>query len=57
MFCDEIRTPAQTRRKTAMAARAALSKLGGAVLILPVDVSKAEAPDEPPFAVHVAHTH
>jgi pyruvate dehydrogenase (quinone) len=54
VFCEEIRTPAQARRKTAMAAQAALSKRGVAVLILPVDVSKAEAPDEPAFAVHVS---
>src|ERR1700722_9208591 len=44
VFCDEIRTPAQ----------AALSKRGIAVLILPIDVSKADAPDEPAFAVHVS---
>jgi thiamine pyrophosphate-dependent acetolactate synthase large subunit-like protein len=37
-----------------MAAQAALTKRGVAVLILPVDVSKADAPDEPPFAVHVS---
>src|SRR5271156_6527790 len=54
VFCDEIRTPAQARRKTAMAAQAALSKRGVAVLILPIDVSKADAPDEAAFAVHVA---
>jgi pyruvate dehydrogenase (quinone) len=54
VFCDEIRTPAQARRKTAMAAQAALSKRGVAVIILPVDISKADAPDEPAFAVHVS---
>jgi pyruvate dehydrogenase (quinone) len=54
VFCDEIRTPAQARRKTAMAAQAALSKRGVAVLILLIDVSKADAPDEPAFAVHVS---
>jgi pyruvate dehydrogenase (quinone) len=54
VFCDEIRTPAQARRKTAMAAQSALSKRGVAVLILPIDVSKADAPDEPAFAVHVS---
>jgi pyruvate dehydrogenase (quinone) len=54
VFCEEIRTPAQARRKTAMAAQAALSKRGVAVLILPVDVSKSEAPDEPAFGVHVS---
>jgi pyruvate dehydrogenase (quinone) len=54
VFCDEIRTPAQARRKTAMAAQSALSKRGVAVLIVPIDVSKADAPDEPAFAVHVS---
>jgi pyruvate dehydrogenase (quinone) len=54
VFCDEVRTPAQARRKTAMAAQAALSKRGVAVLIVPVDVSKAPAPEEPAFAVHVS---
>lgn len=52
IFCEEIRTPAQARRMTAMAAQAALAKRGVAVLIVPVDVSKATAPDEPDFAVH-----
>jgi pyruvate dehydrogenase (quinone) len=54
VFCEEIRTPAQARRMTAMAAQAALSKRGAAVLIVPVDVSQAKAPDEPAFAVHRA---
>jgi pyruvate dehydrogenase (quinone) len=54
VFCDEIRSPAQARRKTAMAAQAALTKRGVAVLIVPIDISKATAPDEPPFAVHIA---
>ncbi len=54
VFCSEIRSPAQARRKTAMAAQAALAKRGVAVLILPVDISKAAAPDEPAFAVHRA---
>src|SRR5580693_5064149 len=52
VFCDEIRTPAQARRKTAMAAQSALSKRGVAVLIVPIDVSKADAPKEPHFAAH-----
>ncbi|MFZ2997152.1 thiamine pyrophosphate-dependent enzyme [Sphingobium sp.] len=54
VFCEEIRTPAQARRMTAMAAQAALSKRGVAVLIVPADVSSAKAPDEPDFAVHRA---
>ena len=54
VFCEEVRTPAQARRMTAMAAQAALAKKGVAVLIVPVDVSSAAAPDEPDFAVHRA---
>lgn len=54
VFCEEIRTPAQAKRMTAMAAQAALARRGVAVLIVPVDVSKADAPDEPDFAVHHA---
>jgi pyruvate dehydrogenase (quinone) len=54
VYCDEIRTGAQARRKTAQACQAALSKHGVAVLILPVDVSKEEVEDDG-FAVHVAH--
>ncbi|KMS56095.1 pyruvate dehydrogenase [Novosphingobium barchaimii LL02] len=54
VFCEEIRTPAQARRMTAMAAQAALAKRGVAVLIVPADVSSADAPSEPDFAVHRA---
>ncbi|TPG43569.1 ubiquinone-dependent pyruvate dehydrogenase [Sphingomonas koreensis] len=54
VFCEEIRTPTQARRKTAMAAQAALAKRGVAVLIVPADVSSAKAPEEPDFAVHRA---
>src|SRR5262245_25295057 len=54
VFCSEIRSPAQARRKTAMAAQAALAKRGVAVLILPVDLSMAPAPEQPNFAVHRA---
>jgi len=54
VFCDEIRTGAQAKRKTAMACQAALSKRGVAVLILPVDVSKEEVEDDG-FAVHISH--
>jgi pyruvate dehydrogenase (quinone) len=54
VFCDEIRTPEQARRKTAMAAQAALAKKGVAVLIVPADISASDAPDEPAFAVHRA---
>ncbi|ATI79979.1 thiamine pyrophosphate-dependent enzyme [Sphingobium yanoikuyae] len=52
VFCEEIRTPEQARRMTAIAAQSALAKRGVAVLIVPADVSSAKAPDEPAFAVH-----
>ncbi|MEN3746752.1 thiamine pyrophosphate-dependent enzyme [Sphingomonas sp. HF-S3] len=52
VFCEEIRTPEQARRMTAMAAQAALTKQGVAVLIVPVDVSQAKVTDTPAFAVH-----
>lgn len=54
VYCDEIRTPEQARRKTVIAAQAALAKKGVAVLIVPADVSSAAAPDVPAFAVHRA---
>jgi pyruvate dehydrogenase (quinone) len=54
VYCDEIRTGAQARRKTALACQAALAKRGVAVLILPVDVSK-EVVEDNGFTVHVAH--
>ncbi len=54
VFCEEVRTPEQARRLTAMAAQAALTRRGVAVLIVPADVSSAKAPEEPAFAVHRA---
>jgi pyruvate dehydrogenase (quinone) len=54
VFCEEIATPAQARRRTAAAAQAALARKGVAVLIVPADVAQAKAPDQPPFAVHRA---
>lgn len=54
VYCAEIRSPAQARRKTAAAAQAALARRGVAVLILPVDISSKTAADEPAFAVHRA---
>jgi pyruvate dehydrogenase (quinone) len=52
VFCEEIRSPAQARRKTAMAALAALAHRGIAVLIVPADLACASAPKEPDFAMH-----
>jgi len=57
VYCDEIRTPEQAARKTAIAAQAALAKKGVAVLIVPADVSAALAPEGPRFAAHRAKSH
>lgn len=54
VFCEEVRTPAGARRAATAAAQAALARRGVAVLIVPADVSRAPAPDQPPFAVHRA---
>src|ERR1700727_779587 len=53
VFCEMILTPEQALRKTVMACQAAISKQGGAVLLLPVEVADADAVSEPPFRVHV----
>lgn len=55
VYCDQIYTPAQARRKTVYAAQAALSQGGVAVLIVPADISQATMPDDAPFAVHRSH--
>src|ERR1700690_4123970 len=53
VFCEMILTPEQALRKTVMACQAAITKRGGAVLILPVDIADSNAVSEPPFRVHV----
>ena len=52
VFCEEVRTPGSARRMAAMAAQAALSKKGVAVLVLPLDISKAKVDEQPAFSVH-----
>jgi pyruvate dehydrogenase (quinone) len=52
VYCEMILTPEQARRKTVAACQAALTKRGVAVLVVPVDVSNAEAHDELPYSVH-----
>ncbi len=52
VYCEEVRTAAEARRRTAQAAQAALTRRGVAVLIVPVDVSTAEVGPDPPFSVH-----
>jgi pyruvate dehydrogenase (quinone) len=52
VFCETILTPEQARRKTVAACQAALTKRGVAVLVVPADVSNANAHNELPYAVH-----
>jgi len=54
VFCDMIHTPAQARRKTAIACQTALAKRGVAVLIVPADISASVVHDDIPYAPHVA---
>ena len=54
VFCEEIRTPAQARRMTAMAAQAALSQARRRRADRAGRRLQATAPDEPAFAVHRA---
>jgi len=52
VFCEQVYTPEQARRVTALAAQTALNEGGVAVIILPSDISLAEVKDDAPFAAH-----
>lgn len=52
VFCEQVYTPGQARRVTALAAQTALNEGGVAVIILPSDISSAEVKEDAPFAVH-----
>lgn len=52
VFCEQIYNAEQARRLTVLACQAAISKQGPAVLIIPVDISKAEIKDVVPYSVH-----
>src|ERR1700757_4306968 len=52
VFCEMILTPGHARRKTVAACQAALTKRGGAVVIVPADISNAAAHEERPYTVH-----
>lgn len=54
VYCDMLLTPEQARRKTVAACQAALAKRGVAVLIVPADVSHADAVSELSYSVHVS---
>ncbi len=52
VYCEEVHTALEARRRTVMAAQAALVKRGVAVLVVPVDVSTAEVGRDLPYSVH-----
>lgn len=53
VFCQQVHSPEQARRVTALACQAALNKRGVAVIILPSDISRADVKSGLPFSVHV----
>ena len=52
VFCEMIINPSETRRLVTMAAQAALTRRGVAVLIVPGDISAEEVEEGPPYRVH-----
>ena len=52
VFCEELNFGREARRMTTLAAQAALTKRGVAVLIVPADVSAEEVDEGPAYAVH-----
>ncbi|ANI99923.1 pyruvate dehydrogenase [Polynucleobacter wuianus] len=52
VFCEQVYNAEQMRRVAVLACQAAISKKGPAVIILPVDISKAEVEDEIQYSVH-----
>ena len=53
VFCELLANPGEARRLTTLAAQAALTKHGVAVLIVPGDISAVEVEDGPAYNVHV----
>jgi len=53
VFCEMLTNPSEARRLTTLAAQAALTKHGVAVLIVPGDISAVEVEDGPAYSVHV----
>jgi pyruvate dehydrogenase (quinone) len=53
VFCEQLINPGEARRLTTLAAQAALTKRGVAVLIVPGDISAMEVEDGPAYSVHV----
>jgi pyruvate dehydrogenase (quinone) len=53
VYCEMLINPSETRRMTTLAAQAALTKRGVAVLIVPGDISALEVDEGPGYSVHV----
>ncbi|MBY4673925.1 ubiquinone-dependent pyruvate dehydrogenase [Burkholderia multivorans] len=53
VFCETIWNPGQTRRMVTLAAQAALTRRGVAVLVVPGDIASMEVEDGPAYSVHV----
>ena len=53
VFCETLINPTEAKRMTTLAAQAALSKRGVAVLIVPGDISALEVEEGPKYSVHV----
>jgi len=53
VFCEQLNNPGEARRLTTLAAQAALTKRGVAVLVVPGDISAVEVDEGPAYAVHV----
>ncbi|PXV59868.1 pyruvate dehydrogenase (quinone) [Dyella jiangningensis] len=54
VYCEQIYTPEQARRKVVAACQAAIALKGVAVLIVPVDMSHGEVKEDFPYRVHNA---
>ena len=52
VFCEMVINPGEARRLATMAAQAALTRRGVAVLIVPGDISAEEVEEGPPYRVH-----
>jgi pyruvate dehydrogenase (quinone) len=52
VFCEQLNNPGEARRLTTLAAQAALTRRGVAVLVVPGDISAIEVDEGPAYAVH-----
>lgn len=53
VFCETIMNPGEARRMVTLAAQAALTKRGVAVLVVPGDIAAMEVEEGPAYAVHI----